>query len=137
MRRPNLRQIITMTAFSMLDIPYVLGGQTNAALDCSGFLVQLIRRLGYNIDDMTADGLFNTIFILEEAADYRGTIQALFIVENGVATHVALVLNDDLIVDASEFEGMVKVRPWNSLTKPVRRFADMSYLLARSRNEEE
>jgi hypothetical protein len=131
----NLANMAAYQAFIMRGIPYVYGGQNNAGLDCSGFIVQLLRRAGYNIEDLTADQLLTTIFTQKVVGDVRGTIECAFLIDgSGHASHVELILdhNSRITIGASEDMGEVSVRTWPyALNDTQVRYADMSYLIAR------
>ena len=125
--------------FLMRGIPYLFGGQNNAGLDCSGFIVQLLRRLGYAVDDMTAQDLMDNIFTLNSVGDERGTIAVVALVVNGDVNHIELALDVDrkIVIGASEDVGSVEIRTWPyPIQDTVLAYADMSYLIARLRRGE-
>lgn len=133
----NLANQSVYYAFSMRGIPFLLGGQDSRGIDCSGMIVNLLKRQGYAIEDMTAQGLMDTIFTLSSVADERGTIACAFYgADVDSISHVGLIIDKErqLVIDSSEEVGRVEARVWPYVTtKTYIRFADMSYLIARLR----
>jgi cell wall-associated NlpC family hydrolase len=121
---------------STLDVPYLYGGQTQQGTDCSGNVILILRRMGYAIEDMTADELMKKVFTLSNPADKRGTIGAIFWTENGKAVHVELLLNSKLMIGSADPDGVMVRQVPGVLQNQVVRFADMSFLIARLRDEQ-
>jgi hypothetical protein len=100
-------------------------------------IVNLLRRQGYVIEDMTSQELMDVVFTLSDVADKRGTIACAFYGDSLTEiTHIGLVVDEErkLVIDASEEVGRVEARVWPyDVTKTYIRYADMSYLIARMR----
>jgi hypothetical protein len=80
-------------------VPYVYGGQRDDELDCSGLIIQSLRRLpGYAVvPDMTAEGIRVTVCVTAEdqPPEYlEHCPELLFWLEGGQAHHVGISLGE-------------------------------------------
>lgn len=87
-------------AYRYLHAPYLWGGRTPAGIDCSGFVQMVYRICGYSLPrdakDQAGHGL--TLSFIEESEP--GDL-AFFDNEEGLITHVGIILQDNYILHAS------------------------------------
>lgn len=96
---PSKKQIIE-TAFMYLDAPYLWGGKTPFGIDCSGFTQMVYKLNGYKlfrtVDKQAIQG--EALGFIEESEP--GDL-AFFDNEEGLITHVGIVLANNYIIHAS------------------------------------
>ncbi|MEZ4853733.1 NlpC/P60 family protein [Flavobacterium sp.] len=91
---------IAKTAFMYLNTPYLWGGKSPFGIDCSGFTQMVYKLNGYTLfrdaSQQATQGEALSFIEESEAGDL-----AFFDNENGVITHVGIVLNENYIIHAS------------------------------------
>lgn len=114
---------------SFLNIPYIYGGNTPIpGLDCSALSLRLVRAMGFNWPDMTADSMWHRTVPTHQKGIrtfcFYGKISDTGVVTR--ATHVAPMVNDRFIIEAGggdrhtktveqaiEKNAFVRIRPYN------------------------
>ena len=90
---------IVEIAFLFLNTPYLWGGKTPFGIDCSGFTQTVYKLCGYNLlrdaKEQATQG--NVLSFIEESEP--GDL-AFFDNEEGIITHVGIVMNDYNIIHA-------------------------------------
>jgi hypothetical protein len=96
------KQIAREVAMSMLGTPYRWGGDDPmAGLDCSGFVVEILRSVGIigQKDDFTAESLRQRF--IHKTVNYPSLGCLALYGSNGAATHIEFCINDELCIGAS------------------------------------
>lgn len=90
---------IVHKAFLFLNTPYLWGGKTPFGIDCSGFTQLVYKLCGYSLlrdaKDQATQGEILSFIEESEAGDL-----AFFDNEEGVITHVGIIMNDYYIIHA-------------------------------------
>jgi cell wall-associated NlpC family hydrolase len=107
------RSLFLKEAMKYEGVPYAYAGQGPDKLDCSGFAVEVLRDMGFNIPDMNAEALAQTMFT-QPLGCRGGSIQAVFLIEDisepsQHISHIGLMLEDDVIIHANEKYGAVTI----------------------------
>ncbi|MEQ6123275.1 C40 family peptidase [Pseudotenacibaculum sp. MALMAid0570] len=93
------RSEIIRTAFMFLNTPYLWGGKTPFGIDCSGFTQMVYKLCGYPLlrdaKDQATQGEVLSFIEESEPGDL-----AFFDNEEGVITHVGIIMNDYYIIHA-------------------------------------
>jgi lipoprotein Spr len=102
----------TKRLVAYLGIPYVWGGQSKGAVDCSGLIIQSLRDMGFSIKDRTAGGIFFDLCI--EGPSSPGLYPLVFLYPHAEPaatrdniTHVAAYLASNVVIQATEAKGNV------------------------------
>ncbi|MEQ9261555.1 MAG: C40 family peptidase [Owenweeksia sp.] len=99
-KNPSSRIRLVEFAYQYLNAPYLWGGRTPIGIDCSGFTQMVYRLTGYSLPRDSAEqarhGL--TLSFIEESEP--GDL-AFFDNEEGIITHVGIILSDNYIIHAS------------------------------------
>jgi cell wall-associated NlpC family hydrolase len=109
------RDRFLIEAVKYIGTPYQFSGQSDAGLDCSGFAIEVLRDLGFNVPDMTAHQLAARLFNCPQACR-DGSIQAIFLVNDAEyssdarVSHIGYMLEDDVVIHASEKYGRVYIQ---------------------------
>lgn len=90
---------IVETAFLFLNVPYLWGGKSPFGIDCSGFTQTVYKLCGYNLlrDAKQQATQGEVLSFIEESEP--GDL-AFFDNEDGVITHVGIIMNDYNIIHA-------------------------------------
>jgi len=95
-----VRQIMENSANEWLNVPYIWGGKCTSGTDCSGLIQNIYRQAGFGIprdaDQQSAIGR-NLSFVFEA---HPGDL-AFFDNEEGIITHVGMILSGNRILHAS------------------------------------
>ena len=89
------RKWFMKTALSYLGTPYIWGGDDPSGFDCSGFVIECLKSIGFltEKEDYTADELYRLYQhkIVEKPTE--GNL-LFYINKNRIAIHVAICLDD-------------------------------------------
>ncbi len=110
---PTQGDAIARAALSRLNTPYLWGGKTPVAFDCSGLSTWAYRQAGIALPDGTA----NQFSWCWQSSMQRGAL-LFFATDNtrpGVITHVGVSLGDGRFVNANSQLGRVTI---DSLSAP-------------------
>lgn len=90
---------IIETAFLFLNVPYLWGGKSPFGIDCSGFTQTVYKLCGYNLlrDAKQQATQGEVLSFIEESEP--GDL-AFFDNEDGIITHVGIIMNDYNIIHA-------------------------------------
>ncbi|WP_028890798.1 C40 family peptidase [Tenacibaculum sp. 47A_GOM-205m] len=93
------KSTIVETAFLFLNVPYLWGGKSPFGIDCSGFTQTVYKLCGYNLlrDAKQQATQGEVLSFIEESEP--GDL-AFFDNEEGVITHVGIIMNDYNIIHA-------------------------------------
>lgn len=90
---------IIQTAFLFLNVPYLWGGKSPFGIDCSGFTQTVYKLCGYNLlrdaKEQATQGEVLSFIEESEPGDL-----AFFDNEEGIITHVGIIMNDYNIIHA-------------------------------------
>ncbi len=93
------KSAIIETAFLFLNVPYLWGGKSPFGIDCSGFTQTVYKLCGYNLlrdaKEQATQGEVLSFIEESEPGDL-----AFFDNEEGVITHVGIIMNDYNIIHA-------------------------------------
>ncbi|MBA6155465.1 C40 family peptidase [Tenacibaculum sp. S7007] len=93
------KSTIVETAFLFLNVPYLWGGKSPFGIDCSGFTQTVYKLCGYNLlrdaKEQATQGEVLSFIEESEPGDL-----AFFDNEEGVITHVGIIMNDYNIIHA-------------------------------------
>src|SRR6478736_2622549 len=94
------KQNLVNTAFMYLNAPYLWGGKTPFGIDCSGFTQMVYKLNGYKLQrDASQQALQGEALSFIEESE-SGDL-AFFDNEEGIITHVGIIMNDNYIIHAS------------------------------------
>ena len=93
-------KMVTKNAYSFLNAPYLWGGRTVFGIDCSGFTQIIYRMNGIKIHRDAKDQIKNGRFI-DNFSDAKAGDLAFFVNENGLVTHVGIMLSNSKIIHSS------------------------------------
>jgi cell wall-associated NlpC family hydrolase len=95
----KIKITLLKTAFTYLNAPYLWGGKTPFGIDCSGFTQMVYKLCGYtlfrDVKEQATQGEVLSFIEESEPGDL-----AFFDDEEGVITHVGIILNDYNIIHA-------------------------------------
>jgi len=93
------KSAIVETAFLFLNVPYLWGGKSPFGIDCSGFTQTVYKLCGYNLlrDAKQQATQGEVLSFIEESEP--GDL-AFFDNEEGIITHVGIIMNDYNIIHA-------------------------------------
>jgi hypothetical protein len=93
------KESIVNTAFKYLNTPYLWGGKTPFGIDCSGFTQMVYKLCGYKLlrDARQQATQGEALSFIEESEP--GDL-AFFDDNEGVITHVGIIMNDNYIIHA-------------------------------------
>lgn len=82
-------------------IRYDWGGNSPLdGMDCSGFVCEVLRSLGYLQDDYSAQGLFTKFSKLKNKREFNEGSLIFFGKNQESITHIAIALDDKLMIEA-------------------------------------
>jgi gamma-D-glutamyl-L-lysine dipeptidyl-peptidase len=93
------------TAETLVGIPYLWGGTTTNALDCSGFLYRLFHAYGITLARDANDQILSGVELDAKSA-VRGSLIFTADRQNGPVTHVVMVWGNGQIIDAEPGRGV-------------------------------
>ncbi|MDY0779844.1 C40 family peptidase [Tenacibaculum sp. IB213877] len=93
------KSTIVETAYLFLNVPYLWGGKTPFGIDCSGFTQTVYKLCGHNLlrDAKQQASQGEVLSFIEESEP--GDL-AFFDNEEGIITHVGIIMNDYNIIHA-------------------------------------
>jgi murein DD-endopeptidase len=86
--------------------PYSWGKENPEGSDCSGAVCMALYAATGHLIRITADDLYKRVFTIQKPK--AGTIRAAFFIKNGVATHVAGLVDDEAILNSQDDGGRVR-----------------------------
>lgn len=97
------------TAESYLGTPYIFGGDDPSGLDCSGFVVECLKAVGFlgENEDYSANGLLG-LYQHHACDDPRAGAILFYLDTEGKAFHVVICLDDCYQIGASGGTGATK-----------------------------
>ena len=99
-------------ALRFLNVPYVLGGNSTAGLDCSGLVLQVFTPLGVPLPRRSEDQFMVGASV--ERDELREGDLVFFDTEGaGKVSHVGIALDAESFVHANTYEGRVSVNKLN------------------------
>ena len=97
----TLVQIATARAFSLLDTPYIWGGDSDNGLDCSGLIQLIFEPVGLDPKgDQTAQAFYNYYKAKECNTIQEGCV-LFFGQSKDKITHVAYAINTTYMIEAA------------------------------------
>ena len=98
--KTSSRTSLVEYAYQYLNAPYLWGGRTPLGIDCSGYTQMVYRLTGYPLPRDSAEQARHgiTLSFIEESEP--GDL-AFFDNEEGIITHVGIILSDNYIIHAS------------------------------------
>lgn len=105
----------TVIAVSRIGIPYKFGGDGKDGIDCSQLVVDVMRLMGFDVPDKTADDLRREFFTLDVPPAGGPSISAIFRKNTaGKAIHIGLIVGDgSSVVHATAQAGRVILQGTN------------------------
>jgi murein DD-endopeptidase len=86
--------------------PYGWGHENPETSDCSGAVCMALYAATGHLIRTTADDLYKRVFTIQKPK--AGTIRAAFFIKNGIATHVAGLVDDEAILNSQDDGGRVR-----------------------------
>lgn len=101
-RNLSARGWFLKTALAYLGTPYVWGGDDPSGFDCSGYVIECLKSVGFvkETDDFTADGLLRLFNDKLVDRPQRGAL-LFFLNERSAANHVTICLDEHFQIGAS------------------------------------
>jgi peptidoglycan DL-endopeptidase CwlO len=95
-----MNELITQYAMRFVGIPYIWGGNNPiTGLDCSGFVLEILRAFGFPQPDLSANDIYVWCLSQRFAKECKAG-SLVFFGKNGKVTHVALALSKDTMIEA-------------------------------------
>lgn len=92
--------LLVQYALRFVGLPYRWGGDDSIdGFDCSGFALEILAAFGFNLPDQTAAGLYIWCKTMGARPETRPGALA-FYGKQGKISHVGVVINKDLMVEA-------------------------------------
>lgn len=89
-------------AVQYLNVAYIWGGnEPITGLDCSGFVLQVLRDVGYKKGDMTSQGLYNELSLISKSSEIETDSILFFGRSISDISHVAIAINREYMIGAS------------------------------------
>jgi hypothetical protein len=127
--RPTLAERLFHAAVTYLGAPYEATGP-NDKMDCSELVVRSFRGIGFQVPDMTAQELHDTLFTRDQRSSVRSAVGALFRREGGDIVHIGLLgPNFDTVIHATLADGRVVVKAVSAVQYSEIKFLDSDVLL--------
>jgi cell wall-associated NlpC family hydrolase len=137
MRRDEALVVARQVALSLLNTPYIWGGDDPMrGFDCSGFVIEILKSVGLlpQEGDWTAEGLYQLTkgFAVDVNTQVTEGCLLFWHTGDGKATHVEYALNDTLSIGARgggavtsslsvaiKENAYTKIRPWEGRGRPI------------------
>lgn len=102
-----------------IGVPYKLGGQSKSGVDCSGFVIEVLKEFYKKpIKDMSAAEIFENSLVNDEIKEYNLIFFSRF---KKKPHHIGIILNKDEFIHASTSKGVTvsKINNpyWNQFVK--------------------
>lgn len=99
------RKIVLEEALKFIGTPYCYGGKTPFCSDCSGFILQVYRKLGIKAPRSAHDQFL--AYASEDVIPEPGDLIFFRYADKGKIAHVGIYAGDDFIIHASEKKGVI------------------------------
>ncbi len=99
------RKIVLAEALQFIGTPYCNGGKTPFCSDCSGFVLQVYRKIGIKAPRTAHDQYL--LYASEDVIPEPGDLIFFLYAEQGKIAHVGIYAGDDYIIHASEKKGVI------------------------------
>ena len=109
-----MKELFISYAFSMLNVPYIYGGNCSlTGLDCSGYVIECLKSVGANPrGDMTSQDLFDYLTMKQRYPYYPTDIKRGDILFFGGdvygVSHVAIALDTKHMIEAGGGDSTTK-----------------------------
>jgi hypothetical protein len=127
---PTFAERLFHSAVDYLGRPYSDKDGADS-FDCSQFVVVSIRRMGFNLPDMSASDLRQKLFTLPVAPDTGPLVAAFFRREGEKVVHIGL-LNPgmDTVIHNSKSEGRVRIQALEFVPHTELMYMDCAWLMS-------
>lgn len=105
----ELKSEIIRISKKYIGVPYLLGGSTPRAFDCSGYTQYVFREAGIDINRTVNTQLRNGIIIAKEDLEPGDLVIFSNTGSRGFASHVGIYLGNGKLIHASESKGITIV----------------------------
>lgn len=99
------RKIVLEEALRFIGTPYCHGGKTPFCSDCSGFVLQVYRKIGIKTPRTAHDQYLS--YASEDVIPEPGDLIFFRYAEQGRIAHVGIYAGEDYIIHASEKKGVI------------------------------
>ncbi len=105
----KLKSEIVRISKKYIGVPYLLGGSTPRAFDCSGYTQYVYRQAGISINRTVNTQLRNGVIVAKEDLEPGDLVIFSNTGSRGFASHVGIYLGNGKLIHASESKGITIV----------------------------